>query len=67
MPRSYKHRASLWLNRLATDAGIDTTRLKHWEIYIEAVRALIRALGSDSSYPARMVQNTTRDWLEYLC
>ena len=61
-PRNLKQKASLWLNRLAQEAGIKTAGLTREQIYLESIRALIRTNGDAASYPARMIQSVARAW-----
>lgn len=63
-PRSMKQRATLYLNRLAKDAGINTEDMRRGEVYLAAIRALIATHGSDASYPARMIQTIAEEWSE---
>lgn len=63
-PRAMKQKATLYLNRLAKDAGIKTEDMRRGEIYLAAIRALIEAHGSDASYPARMIQTIAEEWNE---
>jgi hypothetical protein len=63
-PRHMKHKATLYLNRLAKDAGINTEDMRRGDIYLAAIRALIASHGSDASYPARMIQTIAEEWNE---
>lgn len=63
-PRGMKQKATLYLNRLAKDAGINTEGLRRGDIYLSAIRALIASHGSDASYPARMIQTIAEEWNE---
>jgi hypothetical protein len=61
-PRAMKQKATLYLNRLVKDAGINTEDMRRGEIYLAAIRALIASHGSDASYPARMIQTVAEEW-----
>lgn len=61
-PRCVKQQASLYLNRLVKDAGIDRTGLNPEETYLKAVRAIIEAAGFVTSPAARRLQNVVSDW-----
>jgi hypothetical protein len=63
-PRAMKQKATLYLNRLAKDAGINTEDMRRGEIYLAAIRSLIASRGSDASYPARMIQTIAEEWNE---
>lgn len=61
-PRSVKQQTSLYLNRLAKDAGVDRAGLNAEEIYIKAVRAIMEATGSDANPSVRQLQNLAAEW-----
>lgn len=60
--RPVKQRASLWLNKLAAEAGIKREGLTREQVYLESIRAIIAATGKDESFAARKVQGEVREW-----
>jgi DNA-binding phage protein len=61
--RSEVRRLSLHLNKLAKQAGISREGLTTSESYLEAIRALVRATGTDANAHASEIQKLTDEIL----
>jgi hypothetical protein len=61
--RSTRQRASMWLNRLLKEAGIERGKEGAEKAYLAAIRALRDTKGSDYSYNAKQIARVSKDFL----
>ena len=65
-PRSFKQRATLWLNRLVELTKVRAEGLTREQIYLEAVRVLVEGYGSDfRPFPLIKLHEALDDWARF--